>query len=96
MNWPKPSRAKQSCATCNAFVPNRAAPASGGAVQGSCVSGPPALMQGMAPVPGSGLSANGPQMMPVVQGVWPPTAADRWCRMWEQEESNDARQSGTA
>ena len=82
-----PTRSMQNCGNCNAFAPNKGAnPPAGQPREGSCCADPPRLMQGQAVMPGSHLNPRGPQMMPVIQGAWPPTAADRWCRKWELAE----------
>ena len=84
------SRAQQSCKNCDAFIRNEKAPHKVGEARiGHCVAGPPMLMQGMAPIPGSHLSPNGPQMMPVVQGAWPPTDDSKWCRAWQERMPHD-------
>lgn len=76
-------RAQQCCGNCDAFI--ESAPPEGPAI-GACVANPPLLIQGMAPVPGSQLSPQGPRAMPVYQGVWPPTQRTRWCRAWKPKE----------
>jgi hypothetical protein len=81
---------KQCCGTCDAFVPNKAAtPGPGQAQLGHCAAGPPSLMQGMAAIPGSQLHPAGPQMMPVVQGAWPPTSSEKWCRAYQPGEDDE-------
>jgi hypothetical protein len=83
----RPSRA--NCGNCDAFHPNPAAPSRAGQPAiGHCAAMPPQLMQGMAAVPGSHLSPQGPQMMPVVQGAWPPTDASKWCRAHQFREDD--------
>ncbi len=84
--WNKPPRSEQRCGNCNAFLPNKGKPPPEQPRQGACAAGRPSLMQGMGVVPGSQLSPQGPQMMPVVQGAWPPTSEERWCREWEGTE----------
>jgi len=85
--WNKPARSQQSCGNCNAYLPNKASnPRAGQPRQGWCRAAPPMLMQGMAPAPGSIMSASGPQMVPVLQGMWPPTNEDAWCRAWESDD----------
>lgn len=81
---------KPCCGTCDAFVPNKAAnPPSGRPREGSCCAESPRLVQGAGIVPGSQLTPQGPQMVPVLQGAWPPTAADRWCRQWNQKKESE-------
>jgi hypothetical protein len=76
------SNLRKSCASCDAFLPNPAAnPKAGQARQGWCRANPPGLMETMQPHP----VAPG-QMVRVQQGVWPPTAADQWCRAWQLAE----------
>jgi len=80
-------RSKQACGSCNAFVANKAATSAAGQAQiGHCAAGPPSLMRGMAAIPGSQLQPNAPQMKPVVQGAWPPTSAEKWCRQWDGDD----------
>ena len=93
--WPHMPRSRQRCGNCDAFVPNKGAnPPAGQPRQGACVAAPPTMLQSMAPVPGSHLHPSGPQMQPVIQGAWPPTDADRWCREWVIKE-NEYEQPGT-
>jgi hypothetical protein len=74
------SRAQQCCGNCDAFaVQKNYNPPSGQPRVGACVANPPMPVQVMMPpsianpsVPQSG-----------VQGVWPPTVADKWCRHWQ-------------
>lgn len=91
--WNKPPRAQQSCSNCNAFFANKQAnPRSGEPRQGWCLAAPPVAMPGMAQA--SPLAAAGqPQM--VMQGIWPPTMADRWCRAWETDDDGP-NTAGTA
>lgn len=83
--WNKPKRRLQSCSTCNAFLANKAQnPPTSQPRQGWCRANPPGLMETMQPhalQPG--------QMVRVHQGVWPPTAADQWCRAWEAMEDEE-------
>lgn len=83
-------RQHQTCANCSAFLPNRQAnPKLGEARQGWCRAAPPSLVQGMANV-SSPLSPHAPQVVPVIQGMWPPTNEQQWCRAWEIAEDDDA------
>lgn len=82
----------QCCSNCNAFLANpQANPKHGEARQGWCRAMPPQLLPTQVPVPGSQLSAGGPQFVPAMQGVVPPTKSDGWCRAWEpaEDEQND-------
>ncbi len=80
----KPARSGQSCGTCDAFLRNKAMPsAAGQPQQGWCRAAPPAMIQTVVPKPGGVLQGTGaPQMVPALQGVWPPTTSDGWCRAW--------------
>ena len=74
----------RECGNCNAFNPNlQANPKAGEARQGWCVAKPPVCMQ----VQVSTLA--GPQAG--LQGVWPPTFANQWCREFSPaaKESSD-------
>lgn len=74
---------KQSCATCDAFSPNRQAnPVSGQERQGWCRAAPPQMVQ--TTIPGG---VNGP--MPAIQGMWPPTNTGAWCRAWQPNEEHN-------
>lgn len=87
------TRALQSCGNCNAFVPNKADnPRAGEVRTGACCANPPVMMQGLSSVPGSSLGSAGPQMRPVIQGVWPPTDASRWCRTWQSKDEDHERE----
>lgn len=78
---PRLREARPCCGTCNAFKPNaQANPKSGEPRQGWCLASPPVAMPGMQAAPA--LMPGGQPTM-VMQGVWPPTLADRWCRAWE-------------
>lgn len=78
--WNKPKLQAQSCANCNAFLPNRQHnPKSGEARQGWCRAAPPGIVQVMV----QGLQ--GPQAG--LQGVWPPTNSDAWCRAFEEKDT---------
>ena len=80
--WNKPPRKSQSCGNCNAFLANDAVnPKKGDARQGWCRAAPPGLVETMQQHP-----LQPGQMVRVHQGVWPPTAADRWCRVWEADD----------
>jgi hypothetical protein len=78
-------RSQQSCRNCNAFRPNtKLNPKSGEPRQGWCVATPPAIMQ----IPVQGI--NGPQIG--IQGTWPTTNADLWCRGFEElEDESDGK-----
>ena len=81
-HWLKPPRAAQCCSTCSAWTPNKAKnPRAGTPRPGWCTALPPALIQVM--IPGVG----GPR--PGVQGAWPTSNADGWCRQWEPMEDDD-------
>ena len=68
---------KPCCATCDAFRGNDAMnPKSGQVRQGWCCANPPTLIQVMVQT-----ALHGPQ--PGMQGAWPPTDADKWCRAWK-------------
>ena len=83
--WNKPRRSQQSCVNCNAWVPNAAAnPQSGKPRQGWCRAAPPGIMQGVQ-MPGP-LAKPGTPPIPTLNGVWPPTDSNMWCRQWEPEE----------
>lgn len=70
----------QSCATCNAFNPNKAAnPPLGEPRMGWCCANPPGLVPVTMPMPGA-------------FGAFPTTASNQWCRAWspaEKESSNE-------
>src|SRR5689334_14530207 len=81
--WNKPKLAAQSCATCNAFLPNKAQrPIPGQAQVGWCRANPPVAAQVMVANPLSG------QPTTHWQGVFSPTMADYWCRNWEGMEDD--------
>jgi hypothetical protein len=83
-----PSRAKQCCGNCDAFVVNKTH-ALKGPQMGACRAAPPGLIQTVQLVPGSQLAPNGPQTMPVWQGAWPPTDETLWCRGWAWKDDVD-------
>jgi hypothetical protein len=70
---------KRTCGTCNAFDPVLGG--NGNIRKGSCRASSPGVMQGM-----SQASVVSGQMVPVIQGVWPPTNSEQWCRMWEKND----------
>ena len=71
---------KPTCATCNAFEPTAA-----NSKSGLCRAAPPIGIPVMGQV-----SALSQQMVPCIQGGWPPTQAGFWCRSWQaMETSND-------
>ena len=51
-------------------------------VQGLCLVNPPTPLLGLQEVQGSRLSPGGPQVTHAVQGMVPPTTADRRCEKW--------------
>ena len=76
---------EHNCGNCDAWLPNKGQnPKSGEARIGWCRARPPTLIQGMQRV-GSALDPNGPQMIPVHSGSFPPATADMWCREWKQK-----------
>lgn len=80
----KPPRKAQSCGNCNAFVPLPNQPP-----KGWCRARPPMPAQGIGQQ-----NALSTQMVPIVQGIWPPTSKGEWCRSWEpMEDQDDGRQS---
>ena len=69
------TRVRKSCGNCVAYrIPDK-----GPAGFGYCHAKPPIAMQGFS---SSALSAS---PIPVLQGVWPPTKEDEWCREWQSE-----------
>jgi hypothetical protein len=71
------------CATCNAWLPNKQAnPRAGVPRQGWCRAAPPGVVQ--VPVQGP----LGQQQLGV-QGVWPTSNADQWCRGYEAADDLD-------
>ena len=72
----------QCCGNCDAFAKSKDAMAPNGVPQGWCRAKPPLLIQTMVAV-NSKLDPRGQQVAPGFQGVFPPTAADVWCREWK-------------
>jgi hypothetical protein len=73
-------RRRQKCGNCDSFVevgnseaPNRI---------GNCCHNPPIAMPIHMQAPGSMLNPSGPQMTQGLQGIWPPTRANMWCKQW--------------
>jgi len=66
------NRSKQNCGNCSAFV------AVGDGPVGSCCANAPVVMQGLQKS-----VAHGGAGVPVLQGVFPPTRMDAWCRQWQ-------------
>jgi hypothetical protein len=70
-----------SCATCDAFRANVAQnPKAGDSRQGWCCAEPPKLLQVSMPNVMTGQAQIG------LQGAWPPTDADKWCRAWASSD----------
>jgi hypothetical protein len=65
------NRNKQKCGNCSAFVIYNNGPL------GSCRANAPVVMQGLQK------TALQPNPVQVVQGVFPPTSAEEWCRQWQ-------------
>lgn len=70
-------QSEQSCGNCDAFRPIKNAAVG----LGTCRASIPGVMQGM-----SQRSVISGQVEPVLQGVWPPTRVDEWCRQWQRAE----------
>jgi hypothetical protein len=69
------------CCTCYHFERNAGAnPKSGEVRQGLCVAGPPTAV-----MIGQGVNALG-QTQTAVQGIWPPTFANKRCGAWTPED----------
>lgn len=73
-------RSEQNCGNCAAF---RAVNGGGQKGLGTCRAASPGIMQGM-----SQTSALTGKMVPVLQGVWPPTKDDEWCMQWTSEKDH--------
>jgi hypothetical protein len=83
-----PSRAKQCCGNCDAFVVNKQH-ALKGPQTGACCAGPPSAIPDFEQVPGSPVTVSGPAMRAVVRGVWPPVSETQWCRGWQYKDTAD-------
>lgn len=70
---------ENSCATCDAFLVNKALQVKVGLPrQGWCRANPPALVQAMMQI----MTPRGPEVQPGFQGAFPPVTSDWWCRQW--------------
>lgn len=84
-----------TCATCNAWLPDkRANPPRGQERMGYCRAKPPVLLVGTTML-GSALDPKGPQSVQTHSGSFPPASADMWCRKHQPKEvENDRRRDG--
>jgi hypothetical protein len=89
-----PSRARQSCANCDAFVLADASRTAREGRQGFCHAGGPHLVQLMQQ--GHSLAVSGPVMVPVsIPNVWPPVTENEWCRLWKWQDDTDDERTTT-
>jgi len=71
------NRSKQNCGNCNAFVIFKEGPI------GYCHAKAPICMTGLQESFAHG------KPVPVLQGVWPPTRMEEWCREWQSDVDFD-------
>src|SRR5215469_1108930 len=79
---------EQNCGNCDAFLINSDLKVKPGLPhQGWCRRNPPSVVIGMQ----QQMTVQGPQMLPVTQGQFPPTATNIWCGQWKPLWARNAK-----